>query len=103
MPAASRALRSQLLKIDRTPLSHRCSSTRCMRCKPAGDNDQSGTGTPGSIVTSGWVMKYTILTFAPEGFVPCCSPGPLQCKIASPWLDHDLRPGGLCLRGLVGM
>jgi hypothetical protein len=57
--AASRALRSVLQKIWRTPLAQGEAAVACMRARPRALSGQSGTGTLGSIATSGWVMKNT--------------------------------------------
>lgn len=57
--APSRALRSLLEKIRRTPLAQGEAAIACMRARPRGLSGQSGTGMLGSIATSGWVMKNT--------------------------------------------
>jgi hypothetical protein len=57
--AASRALRSLLEKIWRTPLTQGEVAIACLRARLRTLSGQSGTGMLGSIATSGWVMKNT--------------------------------------------
>jgi hypothetical protein len=56
---ASRALRSLLEKIWRTPLTQGEVAIACPRARPRTLSGQSGTGMLGSIATSGWAMKNT--------------------------------------------
>ena len=58
--APSRALRSLLEKIWRTPLAQGWAAIARMRARPRSLSGQSGTGMPGSIATSGWVIKNTV-------------------------------------------
>jgi hypothetical protein len=45
-----------------TPLAQGQAAIACMRARPRSFSGQSGTGTLGSIATSGWVMKKTVGT-----------------------------------------
>jgi hypothetical protein len=58
--ASSLALRSLLEKIRRTPLAQGWAAIARMRACPRSLSGQSGTGMPGSIASSGWVMKNTV-------------------------------------------
>ena len=57
MVATSMALRSALLKTVRTERTQGRCSNRAARCTPTAESRHSGTGTDGSISTSGCVMK----------------------------------------------
>jgi len=50
-------LRSALLNTAPMSPTQGCASIACVLATPRGDNPQSGTGTAGSIITSGWVMR----------------------------------------------
>src|ERR1700733_10713302 len=55
------AFLSALQNTERTAASHGCLIAACIRRLPTGESGQSGTGTAASILTSGWVMKCTMV------------------------------------------
>jgi hypothetical protein len=58
--APSRALRSLLAKMLHTFLTQDAATIARIRARPRSLSGQSGTGTLGLIMTSGWVMKKTV-------------------------------------------
>ena len=60
VPGARVGAGSALLNTAPSRLIHGFSSTKPIRRTPSGESGQSGTGTRGSMTTSGWVMKCKV-------------------------------------------